>query len=375
MAKILVCGDFTTCGKGLDSVKAGLALDENIVKIIKTADASFVNVECPVAAPSDLKIEKSGPNLRTESFMISYLKKCGFTHATLANNHLYDYADEGVKKTIKALENERIGFVGAGRTKEERHKPLFLEIDRTKLIVLNYCENEFSIHEPMGSNPLNPITAYYDIKKAKEICHHVIIICHGGHEGYNLPSPRMVELYRYFIDCGASIVINHHQHCYSGWEEYKGGQIFYGLGNFFFDDHRPPQRRNTIWNYGYIVSLNIDAHRINSELIPYTQCLKEKTTKLIEDKDERIVFEKNIHRLNAIIQDDKALMQNFDSFCKTQYKNIITHFSPYNCRLLQALCRRGLLPTFLNKQRRLDIMNKIRCEAHRDVVIHVLNQE
>lgn len=372
--KINICGDFTTCGKGLDSVKKGFALDESVVKIIREADVSIVNLECPVADVSDSKIEKSGPSLRTDANTVSYLKKCGFTYVTLANNHFYDYADIGVEKTITAIEKEGMGFVGGGRTTEEIHRPLYIETAGIKLAILNYCEHEFSVHSPMGSNPLNPITAYYDIKTVKEKCDHVIVICHGGHEGYNLPSPRMVELYRYFIDCGASVVINHHQHCYSGWEEYNGGKIFYGLGNFFFDDHRPARRRNTIWNYGYIVSLDIDTDRINSELIPYTQCLKQKITKLIEDKEERIFFDENIHRLNSIIQDDKALMQNFDSFCKTQQKNIIIHFSPYNCRLLQALCRRGLLPTILSKQRKLDIMNKVRCEAHRDIVISVMKK-
>lgn len=375
MAQILICGDFTTCGKGLDSIKNETALDKKVIALVKESDVSVVNIECPVADVSDSKIAKSGPNLRTGPTMISYLKKCGFTHATLANNHFFDYADEGVRKTIVTLENENIGFVGGGRNTEEIHKPLNIEIKGIKLTILNYCEHEFSIHEPMGSNPLNPITAYYDIKKAKERCHHVIVICHGGHEGYKLPSPRMVELYRYFIDCGASVVINHHQHCYSGWEEYKEGKIFYGLGNFFFDDYRPTRHRNAKWNYGYIVCLTIDGNGVNSELIPYSQCLKEKTTILIEDREEIREFENNIQKLNAIIQDDEALMRNFDSFCKTQYENIITHFAPYNCWLLQALCRRGLLPTFLRKQRKLDIMNKIRCEAHRDVVINILNQK
>ena len=107
-------------------------------------------------------------------------------------------------------------------------------------------------------------------------------------------------------------------------------------------------------------------------MIPYTQCLEQKITKLIEDKEERKFFDENIHRLNSIIQDDKALMLSFDSFCETQRKNIVTHFSPYNYRLLQAFCRRSMIPTFLGGKRKLDIMNKVRCEAHRDVIINVL---
>ena len=29
-------------------------------------------------------------------------------------------------------------------------------------------------------------------------------------------------MYRFFIDASADAVINHHQHCYSGYEEYHG---------------------------------------------------------------------------------------------------------------------------------------------------------
>lgn len=42
----------------------------------------------------------------------------------------------------------------------------------------------------------------------------------------------MQEIYRFFVDIGADAVINHHQHCYSGYEVYKEKPIFYGLGNF-----------------------------------------------------------------------------------------------------------------------------------------------
>lgn len=370
--KVIVCGDFTTCGKGLYSVKRGTAIDENIVALIKDADVSIVNLECPVADENDIKILKSGPHLRTEADTISYLKKCGFTHVTLANNHFCDYAENGVKQTIEALEKNEIGFVGGGRCLEEIHKPLYIENNGIKIAILNYCENEFSTDKTTGSNSISPISAYYDIINAKKLCNHVIVICHGGHEGYNLPSPRMKRLYRFFIEVGTDVVINHHQHCYTGWENYKSGKIFYGIGNFFFDDHRPTRRRNHIWNYGYIVSLNIDSIGIKSGIIPYSQCLKQKTTILIEDEKGIAEFERNISRLNNIIKDDDELNKYFNSFCKNQYKNIITSFAPYNCRILQALCRRGLLPTFLGKQRKIDILNKIRCESHRDVVITIL---
>ena len=40
-----------------------------------------------------------------------------------------------------------------------------------------------------------------EIKKAKAVADFVLVIIHGGNEYYNLPSPRMVKLYRFFADC------------------------------------------------------------------------------------------------------------------------------------------------------------------------------
>ena len=58
------------------------------------------------------------------------------------------------------------------------------------------------------------------------------MIVHGGHECYNLPSPRMQKQYLFYADQGADIVVGHHTHCISGYEVYKGVPIYYSLGNF-----------------------------------------------------------------------------------------------------------------------------------------------
>ena len=54
----------------------------------------------------------------------------------------------------------------------------------------------------------------------------MFLILHGGIEHYQLPSPRMKKWYRHIIDLGASAIVNHHQHCFSGYELYNGKPIF-----------------------------------------------------------------------------------------------------------------------------------------------------
>ena len=48
-----------------------------------------------------------------------------------------------------------------------------------------------------------------------------------------------------------------------------GRKIFYGLGNFCFDWNN---KRNGIWNQGYMVELKLNNGDIYFNLYPYEQC-------------------------------------------------------------------------------------------------------
>lgn len=366
-----ICGDFTTMGAGLEAVQRGTALAQEIVAFFKSTDLNIVNFESPVVTDKSTAISKSGPNIATTAEAVEYLRRCHIHLATLANNHFYDYGRHGVSETIQTLKANGIDYVGGGETTTELSQIYYAEEDGIRVAILNYCESEFSVVEGVGSNPLNPIQVFKDLQVAKEKSDYRIVICHGGHEGYQLPSPRMKEWYRFFVDSGANIVCNHHQHCFSGSETYHGGTIFYGLGNFFFDDHRPKRNRSTLWNYGYIVSLDMNSQSIQSRVIPYKQCLDRKETTLLH-RQEAACFEKEMEALSAIIADDKRLSEEFDKWCASQRGNVITCFSPYSNRILNALCRRSLLPNFITRKKRLVLYNAIRCEAHRDVAINIL---
>ena len=85
----------------------------------------------------------------------------------MANNHLNDFGSIGIKDTIVALKERGIDFVGAGENSVEAAKVLLKEIDGETIGIINCCENEFSIatNDTAGSNPLNPVAQYNQIKK------------------------------------------------------------------------------------------------------------------------------------------------------------------------------------------------------------------
>lgn len=365
--KLLICGDFAPDSISINAVKAGTAIDTALTERINAADYSLVNLEAPVKDETCKPIAKEGPHLSTTADAITYLKNCGFNGVALANNHFRDYGAESVKLTIDAAKQARLDYVGGGNTVEEKQRVLV--VDSLGLAILNYCESEFSVTSSYGSNPLDPIRLYKDIKEAGQKASHVVIFVHGGSEGYNQPTPRMQRLYRYMIDLGAEAVVNSHQHCYSGYEKYGKGYIVYGLGNFFFNDETEQEGP---WTEGYMAELAFSQEGISGlELIPYIQCAHGvMMTRPVSDDQK---FRKCISQLNETIADEVKLSAEFDKWCEAQRKNYLSLFTPYSNRYLRYLCKRGLLPSFLPKKKLISLYDKIMCESHRDIILHELS--
>ena len=373
--RILVAGDFCPRYRVvplLEKEDYATVLGD-IKSIVSAADYSIVNFECPVATVNDVPIIKQGPSLKCTSNGVKAIKWAGFNCVTLANNHFRDYGEKGVKNTIVACSEMGVDTVGGGLTLKEASKVLYKNINGKKIAIINCCEHEFSIatESQAGSNPLNPIQQYYTIKDAKLNADSLIVIVHGGHEYYQLPSPRMVELYRFFIDAGADAVINHHQHCFSGYEYYQGKPIIYGLGNFCFDKKK---QESKTWNEGYMVMLNIEDEKIGFDLYPYTQCAQEPNVKKMTGDSEQL-FKNEVSRLCEIINDPAKLYQEHQDFISRKTSAFISILSPFNSRTIRGLVRRGIIPSFISKAKALLLYNRLSCEAHRDIMLDVLKNK
>ena len=351
--KIIVAGDFAPrarLAKQIEERKFSEVFPEDVRKVIKSADFSLVNFESPVAEAGYQPIPKCGPNLSCTPEAAEAVRYAGFTGVTMANNHILDYGAEGLRKSIECCKDQGLDVVGVGDNLNEAEKILYLEKEGKKLAIINCCEHEFSIASDTtaGANPLNPIRQYYAIQEAKKQADYVLVIVHGGHEHFQLPSPRMQETYRFFVDAGADAVVNHHQHCYSGYEVYNGKPIFYGLGNFCFD--RPGKVSK--WNEGYLVVL--DTLDSTFMVIPYNQCAYTPSVRLLHDTIE---FKKQLNELNSIIENQKNLCSVFDEFVKKRKKAYRAKLSPYSNIYLRELAERGFIPSFVSDKKIVEIIN------------------
>lgn len=372
MPTILIAGDYCPHSRVADEIAKGnyeMIFDE--VKSIQ-ADFKVVNFECAVASQENQTIKKYGPALRCSDKSVEAIKYAGFDCVTLANNHFGDYGQTGVEKTISKLQQEGIVYVGGGETLQEAQHTLYQKIGDYMVAIINCCEHEFSLatEQRGGSNPLNPIAQWYAIQEAKEKADYVVVIVHSGPEQYELPLLRMVETYHFFVDAGASAVVNHHQHCYSGYEIYKGVPIFYGLGNFCFDWN---QKELKNWHKGYMVRLTLDEGKCDYELFPYIQCFNSPKVSLLKEVSEIRAFQEKIVYLNDIIGNAEKLSVQNDEFMRRSCRRYVSMMEPYHSKISYWLFSHGLLPSFIKGKKKKQIQDIVMCESHRDRLLYALD--
>lgn len=362
--KILITGDLFVS----DQFYNDNIIDKSVQDLFSKADYRIVNLEAPITNEStENKIIKTGPHLRmSEQTAVSVIKQLNVNGVTLANNHILDYGTQGLLDTLNTLKRDKISYVGAGVNLKDAAKFIALNSEGMKIAVINFCENEWSIAEEdsPGANPMDIIDNANQIKEAKATHDKVIVIVHGGHEYYNLPSPRMQKQYRFYADQGADIVVGHHIHCISGNEVYKGVPIYYSLGNFLFTKNNP----NEEWYTGLILEVEITSEGIECQIHPVRQERGSFNLTLLEGNENKNVLN-IIESYCKVINNTDELKAQWEKYIEKKSKEYLNYWSPVSFiqnRYISGLCRK-LGINFLNKKGMALFLNLIRCEAHWDM--------
>ncbi len=375
--KILITGDFCPINRVEDCItnKKYAEIFNNFLKYSQTSDLSITNLECPLTETAT-KIQKTGPCIKAPTASIEALKYAGFKLVTLANNHIMDFGSEGLKETLNVCEQADISTVGANTNLKEARKPFITTLNGEKIGFLNFTENEFctTTGSEYGANPLHPVSNFYDIKEAKKAVDYLFVIVHGGREHYQLPTPRVRENFRFFVDAGADVVVSHHTHCYSGYEHYNGKPIFYGLGNFIFDYKKKYQKGN--WTEGYAVQFTLKNKEVKFKIIPFLQGREEDFSLRLLDEGQQEKFETNLNNLNTRITDDELFFNSWKKYIDSQkedYKGMLFVQNKYVRKLMSM----KLLPKFYfhSKAHKTLLLNLFKCETHREIMIETLNKK
>ena len=372
MTTLLIVGDFSPQGR-LASLHAMSPPDVfgDFQDKLTDADLTILNLEAPLCQPTT-PIVKTGPALYGAPETAEFIAASGFDLACLANNHIMDYGSDGLSQTIASLERHHVAWTGVGLDYATASQPFIRKFQGRTIAILNFAENEWSTtyERKPGACPIDPIRNYQAINECRQAADKVIVICHGGHEHFSLPSPRMQELFRFYVDAGADAVVNHHPHCQSGYEVYKGAPIFYSIGNFLFDSQ---QHRSGPWTEGLAVELMLDGDTVDFRLHHFNQCTDETLFEMV-DQPEASQRSFRLEKLNEIIEDPEALAVSFSKLVAERERLYEAYLEPQLPRLIGAAQRRDWLPRLITKRHRALLLNLIRCESHREILIELLKR-
>jgi poly-gamma-glutamate synthesis protein (capsule biosynthesis protein) len=90
-------------------------------------------------------------------------------------------------------------------------------------------------------------------------------------------------------------------------------------------------------------------------------------------EEEAAEFSYEIEHLSATLADPDALADAWQGFCRGKQREYVAKLVAWN-RVADTLWSRGLLPVGMLKKRALMLLNLVRCQSHRNVLIEVLEQ-
>ncbi len=205
---------------------------------------------------------------RTPPWYASVLKVAGFNVLSVANNHTFDFFEQGFEDTVTHIEAEGMKAVG------RKGDITLMQVQGITVAMIGFStlNHHNTVHD------LD--TAIHLVQTAQQQADLVIVSFHAGKEGTNAIYTRneteffygenrgnVVQFSRTVVDHGADLVLGHGPHVPRAIELYNDKLIAYSLGNFL--------GYRTLSTQGPLgVSLILEAHLnaqgdfVNGRIIP-----------------------------------------------------------------------------------------------------------
>lgn len=250
--KIVVAGDLML-DRGVRHYieKNGIEyLFEDVKKIFSASDISIVNFECTASNVSlDPAVKKFTFQACPE--WLAALNNIGITHVTLANNHSFDFGEDGIRQTAANLKKHGINYIGYNSENNSACLPAIIEKKGNTIAVFS-CT--FLKQESPSVCSENIFLLAERIKAFKAIYQtSVVFAClHWGVELKETPTIEQIEQAHLLIDSGTDVIVGHHPHVVQNIEIYKGKYIFYSMGNFIFDNNREPADKGILAEFSFL---------------------------------------------------------------------------------------------------------------------------
>ena len=222
-------------------IDAGIAPE--VLSYLQGVDILVANNEFPYT-DRGTAVEGKTYTFRADPDAVAYLHDIGVDVAVLANNHMFDFGEEGLLDTLDILSEAGIPYIGAGRNLKEASAPVYFIANDIKIAIVAATQIE-RLDNPdtrgAGENTsgvfrcLNPEKLYEVVAEAENNSDFVIVYMHWGTENETEPDWAQLEQGAGLAQAGADLVIGDHPHCLQGITYLDDVPVVYSLGNFWFN--------------------------------------------------------------------------------------------------------------------------------------------
>jgi poly-gamma-glutamate capsule biosynthesis protein CapA/YwtB (metallophosphatase superfamily) len=183
------------------------------------------------------------------------LQRAGFDIMSVATNHIKDCGittcgDRAFFDTLDNLQRVGIQPVGAGKNLTEALQPVVATVNGIRFGIVSLGQIEqggvYATADKAGIAVLTEANVEAAIRMARQVSDVVIVMPHWGPEDVATPNWIQRNLAHQIVAAGADIVVGNHTHVVQGIQVIDGIPVFYGLGNFVFDQWRRAHQQGVI---------------------------------------------------------------------------------------------------------------------------------
>ena len=291
-----------------------------LVKYFKVSSLNITNLET-VIDTKKRKFEKNASRYINKPKVLTSLKSINTHLVCLANNHIIDNGNLGLKKTIYNLKKYKIHHIGADISQRKIYKPFLFKKNNQKIAIINTSEGEEAnekYNNHIGASDIDSYKVIDQIRSYKRKGYLIIIIAHAGVEYIPVPPPYIKDIFKNFAEEGADLVVGHHPHVSQGFEIYKNTPIFYSLGNFTM--WKKNLRKNCY--HSFFLNIEVQNNKLSCiNLIPFQ--IKKNGLNLISKK----IFYKYIIELNNHLKKSDMIWKAYLNRNNSKVSSFLEHLS------------------------------------------------
>lgn len=180
--RLFICGDF--CSTPSPSF---ISIASDLRSLIDSCNLKICNFEGPVKSDGR-KLNKIPPNIQQHPDVPDFIENMGFNVISLANNHAFDYGDDGFLATQRAFRKAKV--IGAG-TFDEAYKVEITEVNGISIGILALTYASFGAWDlstgKFGCAEMDHLRVNHLILETKSKVDYLFIYLHDGIEYIDIP--------------------------------------------------------------------------------------------------------------------------------------------------------------------------------------------